>query len=282
MDEHYVATDSTDAGPHLTLGADPMRAVIACTAVVMLLAACGTGTPTAATTSASTTAAPSAPITTTASGAAPHSQLLPDLVLPVGSTSPESTSPGDASNGAESWRVPASWGANSKLVDDLRSQLPLSKPYDGLAWCQETGTASPGGIEWSWDDGQHYINVAVDDHDVNIGRDVDDPTWGGCASAAHSALANVDMPTGSQLESTSKPGTEIWDLLITRPKAVAWLQQRLPVGRDYRGLQWCEDASDSGSTEWQWGDTGDFFEVHIVGETVSFTRGPNPSGCFTH
>ena len=179
---------------------------------------CGISTPTAMTTSASTTAAPvaaapSAPVTTTASGAAPHSQILPELVLPAGSTSVESND-----HTFEDWTVPASWGAQSKILDDIRSQLPLTKLYDGLPWCNESATAKTGGPKWSWDDGQNYIDVKVQDQQVNIGRGADSPTWGGCTSAAHSALANVDMPTGSQLEPMSKPGTGVWDVLMTGRK----------------------------------------------------------------
>jgi hypothetical protein len=172
-----------------------MRAVIACTAVAMLLAGCGSGTPTAVTTSASTTAAPvtAAPVTTTASGPAPHSQILPELVLPVGSTSVETSD-----HTTEDWTVPASWGAQSKILDNIGSQLPVNKPYDGLPWCNESvENTKTGGLQWSWDNGQNAIIVTVLDQKVSIDRNADDPTWGGCASAAHSALANVDMPTGS-------------------------------------------------------------------------------------
>ena len=65
--------------------------------------------------------------------------------------------------------------------------------------------------------------VTVQDQKVNIQRNADDPTWGGCAAPAHSALANVDMPTGSQLNNDlSKPGMEVWMLLLKDPETVAW------------------------------------------------------------
>jgi uncharacterized protein YceK len=253
--------------------------VLVIVAALVALGGCGTSsTPSASTTTASTTAAPvtAAPVTTTASGPAPHSQLLPDLALPPGSTSvviPDRT--------FEDWTVPASWGSQSKILDSIRSQLPLSKPYDGLPWCNESvANTKTGGLEWTWDDGKNYIIVTVQDQKVNIARDADDPTWPGCAAPAHSALANVDMPTGSQLDTNSKPGLEVWTVLLTDAETVAWLQQRLPVYGDYQGLKWCQDAGiGEGYTEWQWGDSRDWFTVHIYGQTVTFKRGPDMYGC---
>jgi hypothetical protein len=109
----------------------------------------------------------------------------------------------------------------------------------------------------------------------------DDPTWGGCAAPAHSALANVDMPTGSQLDNDmSKPGMEVWTVLLNDPETVAWLRQRLPVGGTYEGLKWCADnASGDGSTDWHWGDSRDWFTVHIADTMVTFTGGPDSVGC---
>lgn len=255
-------------------------ALTAVALVVLVVAAsgCGSGTPTAATTSASTTAAPvtAAPVTTTPSGPAAQSQLLPELVLPVGSTSSGSK------DGFEIWNVPASWGQQSNILADLRSQLPLSKPYNGLAWCNEHETNfKTHSLVWTWDDGQNAISVNVSGQTVTLNSSPDDPTWGGCASAAHSALANVDMPTGSQLEpALSKPGDEEWWVLINYPETVAWFRQRLPLYADFQGLQWCQDASESDYTEWQWGDSRDLFTVHIDnGDMVTFKRGPDTYGC---
>jgi uncharacterized protein YceK len=254
--------------------------VLLVVATLVALGGCGT---TASTTAPSTTTASrtgvvmtTAPVTTTASGPAPHSQLLPELVLPDGSTSFASSD-----GTSEVWTVPASWGAQSKILDNIRSQLPLSKPYDGLPWCNETVENKTGGLQWSWDDGQNIIIVTVLDQKVHIDRDADDPTWGGCASAAHSALANVDMPTGSQLDpNMNKPGLEVWTVLITDAETVAWLRQRLPVYGDYQGLKWCQDAGiGEGYTEWQWGTSRDWFVAHIYGQTVTFKRGPDMYGC---
>ncbi|AFP41997.1 hypothetical protein MSMEI_5557 [Mycolicibacterium smegmatis MC2 155] len=56
-------------------------------------------------------------------------QLMPGLTLPAGAKL-ANEQPGEW----EQWIVQAGY---SETVDDLRQQLPIGRPYDGLAWCSE-------------------------------------------------------------------------------------------------------------------------------------------------
>jgi hypothetical protein len=163
-----MTDDSTKPGPRpkhrvlLIVGGLILAAILAD-------AGCGTSSsPTASTTTASkTTTAPmtAAPATTTANGPAPHSQLLPDLALPPGSTS------SGATDGIEVWKVPASAGAQSDVVAYLRAELPLSKPYDGLPWCEDMSSGDY--TEWHWGDSRDMFEVNVTDMTVTFKRGPD-------------------------------------------------------------------------------------------------------------
>ena len=135
-------------------------------AVALVLAACGnTTTPTA--TKAVTT------VSSTATAQPPHSQLV-DVVLPPGSTC-------DCSDGIESWKVPSGSDPNSGILTNLRAQLPLNKPYDGLPWCGEEVNPATDTTSWKWDDGGKRISVMVQtDGYISIQRMPDDPVGKGC------------------------------------------------------------------------------------------------------
>ena len=134
-------------------------------AVALVLAACGsTTTPTA--TKAVTTVS-------TATAQPPHSQLV-DVVLPPGSTC-------DCSDGIESWKVPSGSDSNSDILTNLRAQLPLNKPYDGLPWCGEEVNPATDTTTWKWDDGGKAISVMMQtDGYISIQRMPDDPVSKGC------------------------------------------------------------------------------------------------------
>jgi hypothetical protein len=144
----------------------PVVAPLALSAVALVLSACGsTTTPTA--TKAVTT------VSTPASAQPPHSQLI-DVVLPLGSTC-------DCSGGLESWKVPSGSGPYSDILTNLRAQLPLNKPYDGLPWCGEEVNPITDTTTWTWDDSRTRISVMVQtDGYISIERVPDDPVSKRC------------------------------------------------------------------------------------------------------
>lgn len=102
-----------------------------------------------------------------ANGPAPHSQLLPDVVLPPGSTGG-----GDPKYpGIEVWTVPASWGSQADLIAYLRAELPLNKPYNGLPWCEDMSSSDY--TEWHWGDSRDMFEVNVTDMTVTFKRGPD-------------------------------------------------------------------------------------------------------------
>jgi hypothetical protein len=108
---------------------------IAATAAVGVIA-CSHPTPPASTKTVTITALP--PSTTTPP--LPHSQLL-RLTLPAGSTV-------SADAGIEVWWVPIE---PVDEIADVRAQLPINQPYDGLPWCAEDQILTNGeGMQWSW------------------------------------------------------------------------------------------------------------------------------------
>lgn len=86
-----------------------------------------------------------------ASGTKPHSQLI-DLTLPVGST----TSGGPPVSGIEVWHSPLE---KSSTVAELRPQLPINGPLDGVPWCADDSSRSL--TQWVWASNNEMIVVAV-------------------------------------------------------------------------------------------------------------------------
>ena len=138
----------------------------ALSAVALVLTACGsTTTPTATKTVTA--------VSTTPIAQPPHSQLI-NVVLPLGSTC-------DCSSGIEAWKVPSRSGSYSDVLTNLRAQLPLNKPFDGLPWCGEQVNPATDSTTWKWDDGQKRILVMVQtDGFISIQRMPDDPASQGC------------------------------------------------------------------------------------------------------
>jgi hypothetical protein len=144
----------------------PVLARMALSALALGLAACGSTTTPTATKTVTT-------VSTTATAQPPRSQLI-DVVLPLGSTC-------DCSGGLESWKVPSDSSSYSDLLTNLRAQLPLNKPYDGLPWCREEVNPTTDTTTWTWDDSQKRISVMVQtDGFVSIERMPDDAVSKGC------------------------------------------------------------------------------------------------------
>jgi integrase len=97
-----------------------------------------------------------------------------DVVLPLGSTC-------DCSSGIEAWKAPSRSGSYSDILTNLRAQLPLNKPFDGLPWCGDEVNPTTDSTTWKWDDGQKRISVMVQtDGFISIQRMPEDPVSQGC------------------------------------------------------------------------------------------------------
>ncbi|MEC4763800.1 hypothetical protein VT930_11865 [Mycobacterium sherrisii] len=131
-----------------------MRVPTVLLAGVVGLAACSSPAPPAP------TALP--PTTTTATQAPlPNSQVV-RLTFPAGST--VDRGPDDNGGVTEVWTVP------SELDDeaaDVRAQLPINAPYDGLPWCHDD--SSPAVRQWDWGTHRDFLVVAVTAHYPKIG-----------------------------------------------------------------------------------------------------------------
>ncbi len=166
--EHAVPARRAIDGPnvasvkalHFTL----VVASIALSAVALVLTACGSTTTPAATKTVTT-------VSTTPIAQLPHSQLI-NVVLPPGSTC-------DCGSGLETWKVPS--GSDSDIMTNLRTQLPLNKPFDGLPWCAEEVNPATDSTTWKWSDGHKRISVMVQtDGFISIQRMPDDLVSQGC------------------------------------------------------------------------------------------------------
>lgn len=83
----------------------------------------------------------------------PHSGLV-DMALPRGSTrTGEQSVPG-----TEMWHVPL---RVPDTVANLRPQLPINAPYDGLGWCAEILDLSGDTTRWSWGTAQDRLRIEV-------------------------------------------------------------------------------------------------------------------------
>ena len=94
-------------------------------------------------------------------GPPPHSDIIPVLALPAGSTA-SSYGPGDR----EWWSMPITY---PDAVRHLRTQLPINAPLQGLPWCYEH--VENNLTLWTWATPQDMISVMVDG-DVTKGSDV--------------------------------------------------------------------------------------------------------------
>lgn len=85
-----------------------------------------------------------------------RSDVIPELVLPPGTTRID----GPSSGGVEYWRVPL---PHAEVVDRLRVQLPVGRPYGRLAWCGESVSDRPpnGSVDWMWGTDPDYLGVLI-------------------------------------------------------------------------------------------------------------------------
>lgn len=103
-----------------------------------------------------------------------HSKVIPELVLPPGTT----PFGGPSVDRVEYWRVPLPF---DEVVDQLRAQLPVGRPYGRLQWCGESVSHQPpsGSVDWRWGAEPDYLAVLVqhgsapDSTGLSIGFDGD-------------------------------------------------------------------------------------------------------------
>ena len=90
-----------------------------------------------------------------------RSTLIPELQLPEGTTKRDYQS-------QEVFDVEQPF---AETVDAVRSQLPIGRVYDGLAWCAESD-AGDESTTWSWGDERDYLSVWVSSSPQNPGSTV--------------------------------------------------------------------------------------------------------------
>ncbi|SPM41932.1 hypothetical protein MNAB215_4149 [Mycobacterium numidiamassiliense] len=92
---------------------------------------------------------------------------MPELVLPAGSTRdyspPGHPLPPPFNNSVseiaiEVWTVPRDVAAEAA---DVRSQLPINQPYDGLPWCADDSNPKIQLNQWDWGTAEDMAMVAV-------------------------------------------------------------------------------------------------------------------------
>jgi hypothetical protein len=122
-----------------------------------------------------TQSAPAAPPSPVDQGPPMHTKVV-DLTLPPGSVPDNGNSPGgpapttdDASSQIEYWTVPLSV---SDEIANLRPQLPINSPLDGLNYCGDDANIKDGDTHWTWSSGPQSIEVGVEAGSGNT-------TWGG-------------------------------------------------------------------------------------------------------
>lgn len=254
---------------------------IALTAAAVVLTGCG-GEEKEPESSAATSST-SAAMSEVPAAAAPVSKLVPNLTLPPGAVEDD---PNEAPE-IEIWQGSTSSGASLR---HLEPQLPIGQPYDGLAWCSTDRNFKLGSTLWSWGGaGQETLLISVDkDGEVTIHRyldetddraDCDVPVPGGAPRS--SALAGIPLPAGSTAVDPLRPDPtmEQWTLPGTHQEVVQYLNGQLAVGGGHDSLLWCSEDGNADYVDWVWGDEEDLLEVHVLGNRVTITRGPNDYGC---
>lgn len=93
-----------------------------------------------------------APASPPPSGPPPHSDLVPELALPVGSTTH-----GGGDPNFESSESPASY---ESTVAQVRGQLPIGRDYGGMPWDSEH--VEKYLTMWTWANATEVISVSVD------------------------------------------------------------------------------------------------------------------------
>ncbi len=101
----------------------------------------------------------------------------------------------------------------------------------------------------------------------------------------HSDKAEIDLPPGSRLLPSNpvavRTHSEHWSYDVSQSEMVAWLRQRLPVGRPFHGIAWCDAPQIDGQTAWEWISNGERFYVQVTDYSlVEFQRGSAALPCF--
>ncbi|HRD10513.1 MAG TPA: hypothetical protein PLI79_01495 [Mycobacterium sp.] len=95
-----------------------------------------------------------------------HSQLI-DLTMPSGSMVTRATTD---TNDIEIWKVTADVRT---AIEQVRRQLPVGKPLNGLPWCRDDWNRKLNLMQWQWTNGTEWINVSVnEDHKSESGSEV--------------------------------------------------------------------------------------------------------------
>jgi hypothetical protein len=92
----------------------------------------------------------------------PRSVLVPELTLPPGARPYVGKNP--TPPGFEFWEVPAT---HRDLVTEMRSELPIAGPLNGMPWCGELSDAV---TSWAWGSPDDTIGVSLIDGGVMIRR----------------------------------------------------------------------------------------------------------------
>ena len=92
----------------------------------------------------------------------PRSSLVPEVTLPVGARPYVGKHPSPP--GFEFWEVS---GSRLDIVAQMRSELPISAPLNGMPWCGELNDAI---TSWAWGSAADTIGVSFIDGGVLITR----------------------------------------------------------------------------------------------------------------
>lgn len=237
--------------------------------------------------------------------------MLPEITLPTGATEYEHNTPND-----ETWWMKTPYDQTITMLEkqlpigQTFRGVPFCSGATGppspviTAWTWSTATedltvfVSPPGsvttrgqlteVEFRWEalpDGNGRENcTAPMPASVNA-----EPPPGPVSTNSpnsgplpHSDKAEIDMPPGSWLSpsnpETVRTNSEIWNYVVSRPDMVSWLRQRLPIGKPFHGIAWCEEDPELISFEWIGGGQRFYAQVTDYG-LVEFQRGPIQGGC---
>ncbi len=92
----------------------------------------------------------------------PRSGLVPEVTLPVGARPYVGKQP--VPPGFEFWEVA---GSRLDIVAQMRAELPISAPLNGMPWCGELNDAI---TSWAWGSAADTIGVSFIDGGVMITR----------------------------------------------------------------------------------------------------------------
>lgn len=291
----------------MALGLGFALATVACTRQTS-----GPPTPTTTVAPTNTHAAASASPTAASPPAVatgPRSKMLPEITLPAGTTEAAHNTPGD-----ETWFATTPFDQTATM---LKAQLPIGHTFRGVPWCKGDGPVDKDINAWEWSTDTEAITVfaqrpgligpqqeiefrweAMPDGDGREGCTAPlpasfsaEPPPGpastnaqGAGALPHSDKAEIDLPPGSWLAPTNpetvRTNSEEWYFDVSQSDMVAWLTQRLPLGKPFHGIAWCGSPPVDGQTDWEWNSGGQWFHVQVTNyNMVEFQRGSVSIGC---